>query len=275
MRHGIWLYLYVFIIILSLGARSAFCAEQPAITDQIKTISNEVLKKIFIDVYVNKRNYEDLENFSDKDIFLTKYDIILIKYAFLDPASGRENFAFAVTILPLQEPNVFQGYPGAFEFGFPVLGIKFAGYQTQAPGRPHYDIDQAIRNFGKVLWLEQQRYLPLQLSLVALKPQYKKGESITFRVVLKNTSGKNLAVKDLNAETLFFVYNNKVWGASQSTSQTQQKVKTVILKPGQTIQREFAGNSFFKPQEIEIFCTYNLTYEGVNPSANLVVKVVE
>lgn len=249
-------------------------AKEIILTPDTVDISNRTLKQIFDDIYYNKKDFISLDSFSENNVDLNQYDILLMQYTYTDPYIKDDVYSFGLTIVPMSAPNPFYGYPGIFEYGFPLLEIKFSGYQEKGLKRQQFDINESIRKFGQQLWLEQQQYLPLKLSIQPLKKFYKKGEPISFRVILKNESGKSIVVKDLNNETLFFVYNNSVWGAAESSPQTD-KVKNVVLKPGESISKEFAGNSFFKPQEFEIFCKYNLTYDGVNPAANLKVKVIE
>ena len=128
-----------------------------------------------------------------------------------------------------------------------------------------------MQNNGDLLLKEQRKYLPLKLSLKTVKERYAVNENIEFVVILENVSSNNLRIKDLDKDTLYFLYADMKWGAVESESKKGKK--EFLLKPGEKIQKTFIGRGFSFPREFEIYCSYALTYKGVKPSNVLKVHV--
>ena len=130
-----------------------------------------------------------------------------------------------------------------------------------------------IDEFGAVLARHQQEYMPLKLYLRTLKDTYHVREDIEFEVELKNVAKNNMIVKSLGVNSLFFLFNNQFWGTQPSSGDVGGR--DVILKSGESLTMRFKGESFQRPREFEIVCTYAMSIQGVNPSGVLNIRVIE
>jgi len=259
------------------------CPQEKLNAEQLKELSNQTMIKIYNDILMKKSRYKGLKNFN-KD-FLLKDDngVYFIEYTFKDAESKRfisnRAFAFGVSIIRLDETKYFSergSRKKLFEFGFPLLGLKFQGYKRKGLRSKELDIEAAIQRNGKLLLDEQEKYLPLQLTVKASKESFKINENISLAVILENKSERSYQIKDLNASSLFFVYgDNTTWGAKETGVKKNQGQDRVILKPGRSISKVFEGSGFADPKEIEISCFYSMSIKGVNPSDFLTINVVE
>jgi hypothetical protein len=245
------------------------------ITAETKELCNKAMMDIFDEILVAKIKYPELKDFDQSALTTNDYGIYVIKYKFQDSSlsAEKQDYEFVVTIVGLNDPNIFSPRRSSFDLGFPLLNLRFTGYKLLAYKSRQYDVEQAVQRAGQVLWDSQQKYMPYQLKLEPVKSEYKVGEEIGFTVSLQNKTQHNIIVKDLSDNTLFFLYNNKMWGASE-VNPSETSDKQIILKPGESIKKAFRGPPVKSPKEFEIYASYGLTYEGVKPSDSLKIKVV-
>jgi len=52
-----------------------------------------------------------------------------------------------------------------FYYDFPLLGVKFAGYQLTVRYRDAFDIHKLVQKYGEPLLEEQKKNLPLTMSI--------------------------------------------------------------------------------------------------------------
>lgn len=264
-------------IILSgiLLVSSAFCENQPAINPETKAIANQVMLNIYDEILKLKEKRPELEQFNEQAMYENQQGIYAIVYQRPQSAEKikKEPYEFGVTIVPTDDPIFLeQGGRYAFNFSFPFLGIKFAGYEKMTYGKGQYDILKAVNAQGELLAEYQQKFMPLQMTLKAIKASYRVKEPIEFDVELKNSSNHHMYVHEINEASLYCQFNNKIWG-------TQQRgglgTKDVIVKSGESVHRTFLGEGLKAPGQIDLSCSYNMSIKGVKPFAKLSVKVVQ
>jgi hypothetical protein len=49
----------------------------------------------------------------------------------------------------------------------------------------------------------------------------------------------------------------------------------INLEPGRSVAKTFHGDAFQFPREIEIYASYNMTFEGIKPFAARKIKIYE
>ena len=245
-------------------------------TPETKEFCNEVIINIYKDILKVKDKYPGLRNFDEKALFENQYGIYSIIYKEpVDEAQMKRStvpFEFGVTIDKIQD-TTFAGKRNSFNLAFPLLGVKFTGYQTKRMLRTQFDVMPLVNEHGTILSDYQQKFMPLRLTIRTLKDIYKVRQPIEFEVVLKNVSKRHMVVKSLGMETLFFLFGDMAWGTNPSSG--QKGGRDVVLKAGESVSLKFQGESFEKPHDIEIYCAYRMSVKGVNPSGTLRIKVVE
>ncbi len=273
------------IILLFIGflilSSSPLLAQERLDKTQIKKLCNTTMVNIYNDILVAKSRYPDLKNFNLDSLKKDDEGIYSIEYS-ADPSEGKYSknrvFALGISIVGIEEVRYYRergSFKKIFEFGFPLLGIKFQGYKQRGLRSKEFDIEGSVQKNGKLLLMEQDKYLPLQIIIESKKENFKVNEPVSFNVTLKNRSDKSYVVKDLDSNSLFFVYgDNTIWGAKEIGVKKYQSAPTVLLKPGRSITKTFNGTGFSIPKEYEISGFYVMTFNGVNPTGLLKIKVV-
>jgi hypothetical protein len=251
-------------------------------TAETKEVANEVMVDIYKDILKVKAKYPSLKDFDEKALFENQYGIYSIVYKeAIDETQMKKStvpFGFGLTIDKVDD-TTFADKANNFNFAFPLLGVKFTGYQPARTLRSQLDILPLVNEHGARLSDYQQQFMPLRLSIKTTKDAYKIREPIDFEVTLTNVSNRHMVVKDLSSDTLFFLFGDMTWGTSTNTP-AKQKVRTkknsgnIILKSGESLSLKFQGESFERPRDVEIYCAYRMSIKGVNPSATLRIKVV-
>ncbi len=144
----------IFFILCSLSS------SVQAMDDEARDMSNKVMQNIFDRIIYEKGKNEELSDFDKKSLSFTDREIFVIEYERQEEAAAEDYqpYGFALTIVPIEEqmPEGWKG-DGEFEFGFPLLKLKFVGYQRRAiNGR--FDIQSAIQRYGQILLEYQQQY---------------------------------------------------------------------------------------------------------------------
>ena len=239
-----------------------------------KEVCNKVMLNIYHDLIASKDKYRELEQFDEKALYENQYGIYAIVYKYEKQGEQGRNylFEFGLTIVGIDDPIFQDQGEYAFNLVFPLLNVKFAGYQKRSVTRYRYDISSAIKSQGVLLEDHQQNYMPLRLILKADKEIFTTNENVFFDVELHNVSNRHMRVKSLNDSTLYCLFGDKRWGTSQVSV---PKAEEFILKSGELTKMGFMGEAFKKPREMEIYCSYNLSIQGVKPSDTLKVKIVE
>lgn len=260
-------------------------AAQLNIDQTTKDICNQVILNIYRDIMAVKDKYPELADFGEKSFYQNQYGIYAIVYKYHpkvnadDPNAERRPspFAFGVTIDGLKDES-FKKEVGRFGFSFSLLKIKIAGFQKNDLLRARFDVQPFIQDQGVLLNNHQQNYLPLRLSVNPLKDKFKVREDIEFEVVLTNTTKSNLVVKPLNFDNLSFYINGRLWGGqfwNQSGAQSWASMQDGgLLKGGESMRLTIKGESFQFPKEVLIRAVYNVAIDGVNPTAEIKVRVV-
>lgn len=230
---------------------------------------------IYNDILAVKPKYPELKNFGSKSLSRNKYGFYVITYENKEVMTVRaENYyKFVLTITGVSEKPYKESYADIISYSYPVLGLKFSGFQTKGFRGKRFNIDSSIQKFGQSVYNHQQKYIPLQLIMESEKSIYRPEERIKFKVTLKNSGSQRLKVKNLGEESLFFTIDNKVWGTEPDLTNPGNKGQEVILDQDRSITRGFVGDSFNVPREIEIFGTYNMSYKGVLPMGSIKIRI--
>jgi len=240
---------------------------------ELKEICNQAMINIYKDILKVKDKYSELKNFDEKVLYENQYGIMTLIYKDTPEKVTRNTvpFELGLTIDKMEDVS-FAKKANNFNFAFPMLGLKFTGYQTKRLVRSHLDVLPLVNKHGAVLSDYQQQFLPLRLTVRTLKDSYKVREDIEFEVILKNVSKRHMYVKSLGIDTLYFVISGAAWGTSPNSK--ERGGKRSILKAGESLSLKFKGESFQKPQDIDIYCAYRMSINGVNPANTLRVKIV-
>ncbi len=251
--------------------RKAFSLDQ-----ETKDLCNQVMMNIFDDLEKQKEVYPELSNFGSSNLTTNQFGFYNIQYKFEDKTQPENNqiFEFGITIVGINEPRAFATKRSTFDLGFPLLDLRFSGYQRRNINTRRFNLEEIVQKEGQVLWDSQQKYMPYQLKITAVKSEYKVGEDIDFIVSLCNTTQSNISIKDLSSNTLYFLYDNKMWGAVE-VNPDEVPDRQIVLKAGEVIRKTFRGPHMNTPQEFEIYVSYGLTYQGIKPSDSLKIKVVQ
>ena len=268
--------LIIFIIFLFVNIPTF--AEELNMDDKAKALCNQVMLDIYNDILNAKNKYPELAGFGDYVLSQNQYGIYSIQYRkeIWDSLKSGQQFEFGVTIVKSQDENIFgTSNKYAFDFALPILGLQFVGYEVRSLMK-QYDIKAAVKRHVTPLLDYQQQFMPIQLTLKPLQEYYKVGEGIDFSVTLTNYSpNKAISVKDLNDKTLFFIYGNLTWGVKEDDTTLARGVKEIILRPGESIVKRFRGNPFLLPREVEIYCSYIMTFQGVKPVSKLKISIIK
>lgn len=257
--------------------RTAYAEENYAmkLDPETKAICNKVMVNIYKDILKVKSQYPQLENFDEKVLYENKYGLYTILYKYETPEGEDQkkvSYEFGLTIDGINDVS-FPDRRNTFNLVFPLLGLKFSGYKTKITSRTQYDIAPSINRNGTILSEYQQKFMPLRLTIRALKDTYKIREDIEFEVILTNVSKRHMYVKSLGMATLYFLFEDMVWGTNPASK--QKGGKNIILKAGESFSLKFKGESFQKPRDIQIYCAYRMSIEGVNPAGTLNVRIVD
>jgi len=244
-------------------------------SEETKEVCNQVMINIYKDILKVKNKYPELKNFDENALHENQLGIYTIIYKDSRPEMQNRKtppFEMGLTIDKIKDAT-FAGKPNNFNFSFPLLGLKFSGYYTKRYLRSQYDVVPVVNQHGTILEDYQQQFVPLKLTVKTPKSIYKVREDIEFEITLKNVSNRHMRVKSLGMNTLFFVIGDMVWGTSPASK--QRGGEDVVLRSGESLTLKFKGESFQKPRDVQIYCSYRMSIRGVNPSDTLRIKVVE
>ncbi len=264
---------YITAMIVSfLLLSSVVCAQETnGILTEAVGPSNQVILDIFQDILKVKKDYPELENFGEKAFFKNKNGINGILYEYTYPKTG-EVFSFGITINAMDDID-FEGKEGKFNYGFSKLGVKISGFSQKHPLRTQFDLMPLVSKYGMALAEEQQNFMPLRVFIRPVKGSFQVRENVEFDVVLKNVSKRHMVVKSLGQETLYFLINKQGWGTSPLSG--KQGGSDEVLKSGEETVLRLKGESFQKPQEIELTCFYRMSIDGVNPVGKIRIMITE
>lgn len=300
----------VAILVLSMTA-FAHAEEKKVVFDEpLVELCNQVMMNIFQDIMAVKSKHKELANFDESALSKNEYGIYQIiyqsapiekkKYSQITP------YNFGLTIDQFKDEH-FPGREGMFNFGFPLLGIKFTGYQKKHLVRSQLDITPFIQDRGLVLADYQQEKMPLRLTIEPTKELFNVREKIVFKVTLTNVTDRHMAIRDPDEKTLYFLIGNEVWGAVEYEDQSKPLTKQQralaramrrqrarqgrpegdireerdrvedkrILRAGESVSIIYQGGSFLTPKEMDVYCAYRMSFEGVFPTDTTTIKVVE
>ena len=261
--------------VLSVAANSWAQDNPRAMDPKVKEICNQVIRSIYFDILDQKDAYETLKNFDERVMYESKDGVYAIMYEAGRPSAGdtaRRPYRLGLTFEPAGQ-SVFPIQEDSFVEEYPALGVRLNGYQNQYLLKSEFDVRPLVKQYSRALADYQQEHIPLRLFLQPVKDTYNVREDIEFEVILQNVSKRNMIVKGLGANTLFFLFNDKYWGTRPTAN--QKGGKDVVLLAGKSLRMKFKGESFQEPKRIQIFGVYRMSVGGVNPYGTLDVDIVE
>ena len=256
-----------FLLLTFVGLAQA----ESAVSQEAIELSNQTILGIYQEIINQKSNYPELKDFGESCLFKNKNGMYVLIYDYKDLVTG-DPYNFGITINVMDSTD-FNDRVGRFSYGFPALGLKIVGFFNKHPIRTQYDIMPLISKHGMDLAEYQQGFLPLRIFIEPVKDVFKVKENLQFNIILKNVGKRHMVVKSLGEGSLFFLVNNQAWGKNPLSGNPGGKDE--ILKSGEEIQLKLKGESFQKPQEVEITCFYGMSIDGVNPIAKARVRIEE
>ena len=249
-------------------------AQQPALLEpSVKKVCNEVVRRIFQAILDVKEKYPELAGFNEESLIQNPDGIDMIRFVGSAGDSG-EPAEFALTIVPIEEQIFKDKESGRFSYGFSLLRVKIAGYQKGFAKKHPFNLKSFVGEYGSLLLIEQQNYIPLRLAISSAKDVYHIGEDVEFTVTLTNFSSAHLKVKVLDTRTVRFWYGQEILNAKEVTAQAKD-VKDIIIKAGESVKKSFRFEGFHQPRDYELFASYAFTYQGVNPTNKILLKVIK
>ena len=247
-------------------------AQPPPLTKEIKELCNKVIANIYFDLLDLKDTYPALKDFNENVLYENSRGIYTIVYESKKQTSQRRPYVLGITIDKISD-ETFAPQLGSFQHVFPALGLKLCGHLPRYRLSSEPDINSVIKKYVEWLTDYQQQYLPLKLTIEPSKNLYHVLEEIELEIILKNVSKKHLFVKTLGAKTLFFLFNNEFWGTRPA--EYTEGGSRIVLKAGEELRIKFKGDGFPSPRDVNIYCVYNVSVEGVHPYTNIKVKIIE
>jgi len=248
-------------------------ADELVINPKIIETCNEVMANIFLDILEKKDRYKELSHFGEHTVYENEYGIISIHYQTIigEERINQQRYEFWLSIIGLDDINIFQSEEGSFEHRYPLLKIKLAGYQSKTQYRDKFKLKVPAERRSLTLLELQQESLPFQLSLEPAKEKFLTNEKIDFKVILKNVSKNSIKLKELNSQTLKFLYDGEPWDLDEQDKKAPEKV---VIKPNEKIEKSYTIEGPSVPREFELFTTYSMTYKGVKPSTSATFKII-
>ena len=113
---------------------------------------NQVIEKIFNDVMKAKSQYPELKDFTGGLLTKNKYGLNTFHYKHEDVDANGRTIAYdiALSIVGLNDVNPYSTDDNAFDLGFPLLGMKFSGYQKRTFKSRQFDVLKLIAS-GKTV----------------------------------------------------------------------------------------------------------------------------
>lgn len=265
-------------IIMTIGCLSFFLsadglrAEQKSIIPpEAVEISNKIILNIYQDIFDAKIGYPELQNFGEENLFKNRHGIYGIRYADKNLKTG-DPYRMGVTISTMDDIE-FSGEEERFNYGFAKVNLKITGFQQKHPLRTQFDMMPLVTKYGMMLAQYQQEFMPLRIFIKPVKDVFKVKEDIEFDVILENVTKRHMIIKSLGQDTLYFLINNQEWGTSPLSGRSGGTDE--ILKSGQQTVLRFKGESFQRPQKVEITCFYRMSIDAVNPIGKVGITIEE
>ncbi len=253
-------------------------SQEMAIEPEILEISNKIMQDLFAEIKAAQPEFKELANFSDENFFKNAQGIYTIQYQYTPKTEGAEQmqqelpYAMGITIDGLDQWT-FPPRKKMFNYGFPLLNVKISGYQEKHPIRTQFDINPLVKKYGQILADEQQKLMPLTITVEPTQPSFSTREQVEVDIILRNVSKRHMYVRPLNKDTLYFLIDDQFWG-TKPTEGAPKEVQS-ILYSGEEIHMRYRIGVFQQPQTIHIMCFYRMGISGVNPFGKSEVSIVK
>lgn len=240
--------------------------------------ADRVMMAIYDAILPDKDHEDQLMDFDRFALYRNRYGITAIRYRREIPEGMRkgEFLEFGVSVVGMADTDFSEFGSDSFAFLFPFLGIKFAGYQYTSRKYMKFSLKEIIRRNIVPFVLEQNKHLPLKLTLSPVKDHFQVEERVRIRATVENVSQRALWVKDIDTDTMYFLHADIPWEVRKVNApyRKDDRIK-ILLSPGEKIGAEFYGSGFFIPNAYEIYGSYGVTFQGVRPSSITKVRIVE
>lgn len=247
------LMLFVFAAHPASGQADGECQE-------LVSVCNQTLKDMAAGIEKYKIRHKELQGFDDHCILKDAEGFDQIVYA--DP---RSSYGFTLKFLPIDAENPFSDDGISFVYELPLLELKLVGFVTKGRKYSFFNPEEYWDDWVERLQVYQQKFLPYQFILNTDKEMYLTNEPIYLTVTITNTSDRILRFKDLNEQTVFFMYDGAPWGVRRVREEAKS-VETIFLNPGRSFIARFQGEAFrLSKEDIRIKCVYALPFKGVRP----------
>lgn len=254
-----------------LTASVGITQEIADLSPEVVKVSNEMIMGIYQDIIEVKSNYPELQSFDEDNLVLNDRGIYEIRYEYVD-ATTPKPYAIGITVNAVDDKPL-NGPGGQFSEIFPKINAKITGYFQKHPIRTQFNVVPFIAKHGIHLAEYQQQFMPLRINVEPLKKAYKTRQDVSFKVTLRNVSNRHMIVRSLGKDTLFFRINNQIWGTSPLSE--KRGGSTEVLKSGEEISIILKGESFLKPQELNVLCFYRMSIDGINPFGKTMIMIEE
>jgi hypothetical protein len=238
-------------------------------------VSNQVMRNIYNDLVSLKDRYPELEGLSERNLSKNEYGIYRLNYIspMTDSFGNTKNYVIDVTISVYNGDDYLTSTgEGFFNYDFPLLRVRLLGNQSFVYKSKQFDILDIVEKNKDILAEEQQKRLPFRLGVKTSKDNFSKNEDIEFIVTLQNTTDRVLMVKELSPKTVHFLINGQAWPVT--AVKEGKRISHNVLKSAESMSRRFKIQGLNRRKEFNVVCTYSMTYEGINPTALLKVKIV-
>lgn len=248
------------------------------IDPKIIEVSNKIMQDIFAEIKAAQPKYKELSGLSDEHLSKNAQGILVLKYQYApqveseDPLQQDLPYAVGLTIEGLEQWT-FSARKGMFNYGFPLLNLKISGYQQKHPIRTQFNIDPLVKKYGQILADEQQKLMPLQITIEPSKASFRTDEDVVVDIILKNVSKRHMYVRPLNKETLYFLIDDQYWGTKPNEGSPDEIQK--ILYSGEEIRMQYRIGMFPQPKTIHMMCFYRMAIRGVNPFGKTEIPIVK
>lgn len=268
------------VVLIAMMSVPATHGQDPAMTidPKIIEVSNQIMRDIFAEMKQAQPKYKELSGLSERHLSKNVEGIYALKYQYAPQAESEDPFqqdlpyAVGLTIEGLEQWT-FSSRKGMFNYGFPLLNLKISGYEQKHPIRTQFNIDPLVKKYGQILADEQQKLMPLQITIAPLKESFKTGEDVVVDIILKNVSKRHMYVRPLNKDTLYFLIDDQYWG-TKPTEGSPNEVQR-ILYSGEEMRMQYRIGVFQQTQTVHMVCFYRMAINGVNPFGKKEISIVK
>lgn len=261
------------IIVVVLLTSLLFCHSAQAQEATVKSLYNEAIDNIVVEILAVKAGYPELESFSGNAVKIGKDGYKSISYV-RDSSGismdGKDQYAYRFSIaLKTLDKSEVQAEKSVWEAKYPLLGVKVV-IDSQSKGEwTSLDLSKIVENNLDPLRIMEQEFLPFHLEVSTDRQVYSVAEEIMLNVSLKNKGVKPFKIAELDQNALYCSIGEDQWGSPEPQIELSR-----VLKVGASVQKMLRILAPETPQELIIACSYALGYKGVRPYDRIRVSIL-